>query len=206
MKTHTAKEHAEYTKSGKLNHCSACNKNITDLNEHTKRVHLKIKNSYCTLCEKGFYMQSDLERHNREAHEDKREVCPECGLSFRKVSIHIKNVHSADKLQRACPECGKTFGDVKEHMRSVHEKVKKFSCHICPLKTYKRNTLKRHLIIHDKYSSLNQPYPHNNTAKPDYNLENLEEATKLVLSRKMSRRKAAEVFNLSIHLLKKSCL
>ena len=205
MKKHVASEHEDYTNSGKLEFCLECNKNITKLAEHTKRVHLKIKQCICTLCDKEFFMQSDLDRHTREAHEKKRDICPECGLSFKKVGEHIKKVHRKEHSQETCPECGKTVGDVRDHMRSVHEKVKNFSCPICPLQTYKMNTLKRHLVIHEKYSALSKPMREHDHTKPVYNLENLDEATKLVVSGKMSRRKAAKVFKLSVHDLKKSC-
>ena len=141
----------------------------------------------------------------RDSHGHKREVCTECGLSVKRLHAHIKNIHTNKPSQRICPECGKSVNDVRTHMRSVHERVKHFSCPICPLKTYKKGTLERHVVAHGKYSALNQPYPHN-PIKREYSIENLGQATELVVSGAMSRRKAANVFNLSIKHLKKSCL
>ena len=206
MKIHIANFHEDITTKGKSGYCSVCKKNITKLAEHTRRVHLKIKQHFCTLCEKGFFDKSDLDKHNRNVHEDKREICQECGLSFKKINTHIQNVHRKEHVKDICPECGKSFSnsELKEHIRSVHKKEKNISCPICPLKVFKKSTLKRHLAIHEKYASMNKPYLP--PPKPEYNLENLELATGLVVAGQMSRRKAAKLFKLSVHDLKKSTL
>ena len=203
MKKHIASEHAENINLGKSGHCSECNKTVSKLAEHTRRVHLQAKQHFCNYCEKGFYDKRDLERHIGDLHEVNREMCPECGLSFKRLKVHMKNIHTNRDIQKTCQECGKSFADVKDHMRAVHEKVKKYSCHICPLEMYKKSTLRRHLEAHEKYSSLNKPYPRK--PKPEYKLENLQEATDLVISGAMSRRKAAQVFELSVKSIEKAC-
>ena len=95
-------------------------------------------------------------------------------------------------MRSICPECGKSVIDVRNHISSVHENVRNFSCPICPLKTYRKGPLDRHVAAHDKYSALNKPYPHN-SRKREYSLENLGQSTELVVSGAMSRRKAAVV-------------
>ena len=125
-----------------------------------KRVHLQIKQHCCALCEKGFYDKRDLERHMNDSHGHKREVCTHCGLFVKRLHTHIKNMHTNKLLKKICPECGKSMGYVREHVKAVHRKVKNFSCPICPLKTYKKGTLNRHMAVHDKYSAMNKPYPH----------------------------------------------
>ena len=56
------------------------------------------------------------------------------------------------------------------------------------LETYRKGALDRHVAAHEKYSALNQPYPHN-SIKREYSLENLGQATELVVSGAISRRK-----------------
>lgn len=206
MKRHMASEHKKVfsSRKGKGGFCSLCNKDVTKMAAHIKRVHLQIKQHVCASCGKGFFDKSDIERHYVDAHSETKEMCPKCGLYFKKVAAHIKKVHSNEKKQDACPVCGKMVGDVKDHIRSVHEKVKNFSCTFCPLQTYKLNTLKRHLMAHEKYSSQNKPYEYKKP--PQYNWENMEKATELVSTGKMSRRKASKLFNLSVHEIKKACL
>ena len=205
MKIHITNNHGDFT-NGKSGYCSVCKKNIAKLDAHTRRVHLKIKQNICYLCEKGFFGKSELDKHNRNVHEDKikRDICQECGLSFKRIKTHIQNVHRKEYV--ICPECGKSFSnsELKEHIRSVHKKEKNISCPICPLKVFKKSTLKRHLAVHEKYASMNKPYLP--PTKPEYNLENLELATGLVVAGQLSRRKAAKLFKLSVHDLKKSTL
>ena len=208
MKKHIENDHEEYSSLGRGNHggfCTLCNKFVTNIVKHTKRVHLMIKQCSCTLCGKEFHEKGDLDRHHRQVHSYKKEMCPECGKYVKRVKSHLYNVHSDRNLETACPVCGKSIHDLKDHMKSVHEKVKNYSCTMCPLQTYKLNTLKRHMIVHEKYASLNKPYPYHDKNK-EYNLENMEEATELVLSGKMSRRKAAKQFNLSVHGIKEACV
>jgi len=201
IKKHIANEHEEVSKTRKGGFCALCNKNVTKIGEHTKRVHLQVNRCACIFCGKGFFDQKDLERHQRRVHSDIKEMCPECGLHFKNVAEHMKTVH-VGRSRETCPECGKSVGDLKDHMKSVHEKVKNYSCTICTLQTYKLSTLKRHMMAHEKYSFLNKPYEYR---KPEYNLENMGKATELVMSGKMSRRKASISFNLSVHELKKAC-
>ena len=79
---------------------------------------------------------------------------------------------SHEHKREVCPECGKSVIDVRNHISSVHENVRNFSCPICPLKTYRKGALDRHVAAHDKYSALNKPYPHN-PIKHECSLENL---------------------------------
>ena len=81
-----------------------------------------------------------------------KELCIECGkeLSAGQLKNHIKRNHSGEAFKVICPVCGKKVGYLDEHMRSVHKKEKNFKCPHCPLEVYKKNTLKRHLVWHEK--------------------------------------------------------
>ena len=203
MRMHINKTHEEMSqKDRKGGYCSICKKNVSKLSDHTKRVHLKLRQHPCNLCGIEFYDKHDLKKHIRKVHEGKREICPECGLSFKRIHEHIRVVHRREITKEVCPHCGKSYSQVKEHIRSVHENERNFSCHLCPLKTFTNATLKTHLQVHERYASMNKIYTL--PPKPEYKYENMELATGLVATGKMSRRKAAKMFQLSVHEIKKA--
>jgi len=134
--------------------CPICNKELlpNKITSHVRMVHDKVKNHFCSSCGKGFYDKRDMDLHIQRIHLGTKELCIECGkeLSAGQLKNHVKKCHSGDNLKVVCPVCGKKVGYLDEHMRSVHKKEKNHQCPICPLKCYKRNTLKRHLEWHEK--------------------------------------------------------
>jgi len=134
--------------------CPICNKELlpNKITSHIRMVHEKVKNHFCSSCGKGFYDKRDMELHIQRIHLGTKELCIECGkeLSAGQLKNHIKKCHSGENLKVICPVCGKKVGYLDEHMRSVHKKEKNHQCPLCPLKCYKRNTLKRHLEWHEK--------------------------------------------------------
>ena len=86
----------------KLSFCSECMKHVSKLGKHTRRVHLKMKQFICNLCEKKFFDKRDLERHSNGIHEDNKIICQECGLSFKRIQAHIQNVHRDKIVKEIC--------------------------------------------------------------------------------------------------------
>jgi len=51
--------------------CTQCDYKASrkgDLNRHVKMIHLKIKDKICSVCEKGFSRQDELKQHFKSAH------------------------------------------------------------------------------------------------------------------------------------------
>jgi len=134
--------------------CPICHKELlpNKITSHIRMVHEKVKNHYCNECGKGFYDKRDMQLHIKRIHLHTKELCGECGkeLSAGQLKNHIKKCHSGETFKVICPVCGKKVGYLDEHMRSVHKKEKNHQCPLCPLKVYKKNTLKRHLAWHEK--------------------------------------------------------
>ena len=204
IRRHMRTIHGEDDMSGKSGYCMECNKTVGQLRAHTKRVHMQIKNHYCTYCERGFFDKRDLGRHISDRHEGKKEVCQECGLEVKRLHTHMDRIHRKKSFPvKICPDCGKSVQKLEEHLKAVHEKVKNYSCPICPYEVYRRTTLDAHLAVHEKYSALNKAYVVKD--KQEHNPEDVAKAAEHVMSGNMSRRKAAEAFNVSRRSIRKSC-
>ena len=81
------------------------------LRNHIAKLHDKIKSLECTICDKTFYLQRNLNRHIK-IHDDK----------------------SSNKKMYQCDLCNKIFKKenyIEFHKKTVHEKQKMFKCDIC---------------------------------------------------------------------------
>lgn len=121
---------------GKVFECKICNKNYAscdDLKTHAKRVHYE-KRLSCSICSKGFYFESILDRHmnmhklklsnqpmpyarspkdfaasgklftHRFKHVD-RIVCNCCSKEFKRKKCLTKHISECYKSQRQCDYC-----------------------------------------------------------------------------------------------------
>jgi len=131
-----------------------CGKDVVDIQNHIRKVHLKIKNFGCDLCDAKFSNRGQVEKHVNGVHSSLREKCPHCDtmLKVTTMKAHIRNVHENVKPRIACTEedCEKTFlskSDMNRHIASVHEKLK-FPCPECG-KNFHIDFLKKHIqMIH----------------------------------------------------------
>merc|ERR1712059_261 len=187
-------------------HCDLCGKFVAHYVSHFKRVHEKIKNVHCQHCGKGFFDNKDLETHIIKIHEPPRkEICGHCGISVVNLQRHIDTVHEKKVERKICPECGNTFSkyDIKDHIRAVHEKLRPFNCHLCPYEAFKRDSLKKHLLTHEKHAAQNKEYKP--VKRHVYDDKNWDVAMQSALQGKMSIRNAAKVYNVSLDRLTKAC-
>ena len=77
--------------------CDKCDKTFklqSTLIKHTRNIHEGIRPYECKKCPKTFFLSSDLRKHDDRVHEQKREVCPHCGLLFSKLKQHVQRAHS----------------------------------------------------------------------------------------------------------------
>jgi len=100
------------------------------LQEHVKRIHLKlpkIKDQKCSECEYVAAERRDLIRHSKQHHTNEKdfmcERCPYATASKAHLKAHIKSIH--DKIKdKQCTKCDKAFSKtwhLNEHFNSVHK-------------------------------------------------------------------------------------
>lgn len=84
---------------------------------------------WCSLCKKGFFCKSNLNRHNKRKHSEKPQYfdCDLCKKSYKqKISliVHMRQEHFTEKDRKIeCPKCDKKFSykeSFKRHIQNIH--------------------------------------------------------------------------------------
>lgn len=111
----------------------------------------RVKQFECDKCEKKFYTNNLLRRHQTSHQEARPFSCEECQKGFRtssELTIH-KAIHVEVK-QYKCEFCGKEFrtkGCIKSHIK-YHIGDKRHKCTECGRAFVKSADLKRHMAGH----------------------------------------------------------
>ena len=111
--------------------CEDCGKEIHGgrVTYHMKKYH-EIVECSCDKCGKKFSNTMSLKDHTRECM--KTEQCNLCGAVVRRISYHMKNVHTAEKDKPfVCNICGKGFfqkGKLENHKMNNHLKLRPHRC------------------------------------------------------------------------------
>jgi len=160
--------------------CDQCDKKYThshQLKRHVKTVHLNIRDKECPHCDYKTHTSSSLKIHVDGMHKNTevKEICPYCGVSFKYVQAHIRQIHteiekkmchlcefSANvqsqvdrhilKVHQAegqtCPTCGKMVKDLKRHFQRgciTSSQEKKHHCLQCDKRFKQKIQLERHI-------------------------------------------------------------
>ena len=103
--------------------CEICDKGFTNKNGlkqrdplclkyHFNVTHNSEKKHQCNICQKVFYIKSQLTSHVKFVHENKKpHKCDSCDKSFSqagKLKVHINSVHN-DQKDHKCDSCIKSF-------------------------------------------------------------------------------------------------
>lgn len=124
------------------------------LSIHIKVVHKKIIRFSCNECDKGYYLNCDLQDHIKLMHKNpgKTEKCEKCSFSCYRPSrlkLHILQKHETKPAPFKCNKCSKCFyslKDLRSHMTRHGPKNYKCLAPECEWKFHTRSTL----IIHGK--------------------------------------------------------
>jgi len=133
--------------------CHICAKEYKDLKYHMKYAHQGgnlIKEIPCEVpeCDRKFRTMQEAKKHLNSIHLNKREQCPECGISVKNLSTHLSQVHR-NVGKHLCPQCGRGFSkkcDVKEHIERVHNQRR----YICPHCSRSVCKIREHLRVAHK--------------------------------------------------------
>ncbi|KAL5286384.1 hypothetical protein ACFFRR_007800 [Megaselia abdita] len=135
--------------------CHICGKTLRTrhLPYHIDQVHKKIIRFRCDECDKGYYLNSDLQDHKKLMHDcNKPEKCPQCKFSCHypaRLKLHILQKHEGKPAPFQCPECPAGFfteNTLRSH--SLKHGERPYSCLVpeCKSKFYTRP----HLISHGR--------------------------------------------------------
>ena len=138
--------------------CHICAKEYRDMKAHLKYAHQggsQIKEVPCEVpeCDRMFRNKAEALQHLNAIHLNKREQCPECGISVKNLSTHISQIHTNAK-KYPCPQCGKAFGkkcDVRLHVERVHNQRR----YVCPNCGKSVSKIREHLRVVHKITDVN---------------------------------------------------
>ena len=152
-------------KVDKRKECPECGKRLTNVPEHLKSVHWKVKPFSCPCCDYTSSFNRDLVKHARARHPDypldlinveadvKPTVAQYCSIeneNFERMSQSCSESGSEAKLA-SCPICMKLLTNVPEHVKAVHNKEKSYFCNECQYNTmFKGDLIKHEDSVHRK--------------------------------------------------------
>lgn len=145
------KNHYKYMHANVV--CHICGKSLRNkhLPYHLNAVHKKIIRFRCHLCEKGYYLNSDLQDHIKLMHSsDKPQKCTQCSFSCHypnRLKLHILTKHEGKPAPFQCKVCSDGFyteNTLRSHM--LKHGPKEFKCLLpdCDSEFYSRSHLLNH--------------------------------------------------------------
>jgi len=106
--------------------CGASYQGQSSLSSHIASVHEKrqrVKDKFCTMCEKSFYTNSKLKLHMSYHTEERNHVCDECGKSFKIKQHLMHHMESHGNINIQCEHCDRMFNSqayYQTHLRRKH--------------------------------------------------------------------------------------
>lgn len=124
----------------------------------------------CRLCPFSSRYLQNFRRHMQDFHElsatpkHRCDLCPYKGR-YDNVVRHKRAVHgiksedgvapaAKGREQQKCPFCSEMFGgdgsdNLRSHIETDHSEVERFACKLCGFATERKDTLKKHMAIHE---------------------------------------------------------
>merc|ERR1712218_23878 len=112
----------------KCNDCSYTTSDLSQLNEHRKWIHDKVRDKKCGDCEYSTFLASNLAKHKKSVHDKIQDyVCKDCPFKTSAAAL------------------------LKHHILRIHRSNRKIPCRYCPFTADSRTCLSNHLrVIHNK--------------------------------------------------------
>lgn len=124
---------------------------------HRRRIHSNIRNFKCTMCDKGFVKQMELDGHMKSHSNERDFKCDLCPAEYKKrmtLLVHKTKKHGIGNHERgriknqACPYCEERFAlreKLDFHICRDHTGVRPFQCSLCPMQFMRKGYVKEHL-------------------------------------------------------------
>ena len=129
---------------------------------HIREVHNVGKHVACLepSCEVRFRKRGDMVRHHETVHQNKKELCGECGEYVKNLKYHRETVHEG--IRYKCEACDKEYRTEKmlrQHVETVHEKRRSI-CEVCAVEVI---DLRNHMRLnHEGPVEKTEPCPDEN--------------------------------------------
>ncbi len=106
--------------------CGASYQGQSGLTSHIAAVHEKkqrVKDKFCTMCEKSFYTNSKLKLHMTLHTDERNHICEECGKSFKVKQHLMHHMDTHGNVNIRCEHCDRMFNSrsyYQKHLRRKH--------------------------------------------------------------------------------------
>ena len=133
--------------------CGAIFHSQTNLNVHSKVMHIRVKGFECRHCGKRYLSQWELNRHVKNLHVKNQALnCDVCGKKFDTSTYLDRHVAAVHLKIRAfpCKDCDKSFsqrGGLTRHQLAVHQREEALTCELCGKKIRRIDHLKDHVKV-----------------------------------------------------------